>query len=440
MSDHTLAFVPVDTGYVQSTDVYARGRSVDTGLLAEALVYYDRVLIHVTNRHQFADLISLLIQQGLSIANIIALFRDGVFSVYEFSFFTNPYVDFIDDDNLQIHGLFNGQDQSMVKPNSFLERFIESEPMRKVFDDHSDYEAFAASLDGRVIEVKADEIGASAINNAYKDFLNPERNALMAQQMVNEVYRIKKLGKPPKVQAQVQDLGEGRFNVSWNVKLNRLPALEVQSNIKAAATLPLSTAAQANKYLWAAERQNCDLFLERPVTALVGDKLFEASELTVRSKIRTQNVIEELEGKVEFPDLRRLVNLHEIDFCRVLEIRSKAAKFRQWLQSESERDREAIWSYHTEVARASGFTNVTRNAVKLFGVIGGAAAGGGLGASLGTDSALGAVAGSAAGAAVGQGVTYLAELASNVGTNWKPVVFGKWYSAKIAKLLKENDV
>lgn len=438
MSDHSLAFVPLGTGYVQSTDLLARGRPVDTGLLAEALVYYDRVLINVDNPEQFSALISWLIQQGLSIGNIIGLFRDGVFSVYDFAFHTNPFVDF-HPDGIAIHGLYNLQGPAMVKPNSFVERYVEFESLVKVFDSRADYNDFATALEDRVIEVKADEIGGSAIENAYQDFLNPERNALMAQQLVNEIYRIKKLGKPPKVQAYVTDLGEGQFNVTWNIRLNQLPAVEVESNIKGADTLPLSIAAQANKYLWAAERLQCDLFLARPVSALVGDKLFEASEVAVKSKIKTQNVIEELEIKVEFPDLRKFVNLDKIDFKRVLEIRKKATKFREWLQSESERDREAIWAYHHEVAKAAGFANIARHTLKLFGVVGGAALGAGVGASLGTDAALGAIKGAAVGAGAGEGIAYLAELASSVGTKWRPVVFGEWYSTKIAKLLKDYE-
>src|SRR5689334_10552025 len=364
MSDHSLAFVPLGTGYVQSTDLLARGRPVDTGLLAEALVYYDRVLFNVDNPEQFSALISWLIQQGLSIENIIALFRDGVFSVYDFAFYTNPFVDFHPPDGIAIHGLHNLQDPTMLKPNSFVERYVEFESLIKVFDSRAVYNEFAAALEGRVIEVKADDIGASAIDNAYQDFLNPERNALMAQQLVNEIYRIKKLGKPPRVQAYVRDAGEGEFDVTWNIRLSELPAVEVESNIKGADTLPLSIAAQANKYLWAAERLHCDLFLARPVSALVGDKLFEAGEVAVKSRIKTQNVIEELEIKVEFPDLRKFVNLDKIDFKRVLEIRKKATKFREWLQSESERDREAIWAYHHEVAKAAGFANIARHTLK----------------------------------------------------------------------------
>lgn len=64
MSDHPVALVPLGSGYTQSMDLFARGRPIDTGLLAEALVYYDRVLINVDNPEKFSQLISWLVQQG----------------------------------------------------------------------------------------------------------------------------------------------------------------------------------------------------------------------------------------------------------------------------------------------------------------------------------------------------------------------------------------
>jgi hypothetical protein len=439
VSDHSRAFVPLGAGYHQSTDVFARGRSVDSGLLAEALVYYDRVLINVDNPHRFADLISWLVQQGLTVPNIIALVRDGVLGIYDFAFFTSPYVDFVGDEGLIIHGLFNGQGPEMVKPNSFSERYLDFEPLRECFENLAQLEQFAAALEGRVIEVKADEIGGSAIQNAYQDFLNPERNSLMTQQLVNEIYRIKSLGKPPRIQAQVQNLGGGKFNVSWNLKLNRLPAVEVESNIKAADTLPLTTAAEANKYLWAADRLKCDLYLARPISALVGDKLFEAAETAVKSRTKTRNVIEELEIQVEFPDLRRFVNEDKIDFNRILEIRKKAKKFRGWLQSEGDRDRNAISAYHHEVARETGFSNIGRRALRVFGVLSGAA----VGATIVAEPAIGVALGGVAGATVQEGVQeavkYLFDLSATIGADWRPVVFGNWYSGKIAKLLKDDS-
>lgn len=438
MSDHSLAIVPLGAGYHQSTDLFARGRPIDTGLLAEALIYYDRTLINVDNPVQFSQLISWLIQQGLSAPNLISLFRDGILGIYDFSFLTNPFVDFLPHDGVQIHGLYNFQDSTMEQPNSFFKRFLEFPPLRECFEDNQIFEEFVAALDGRVVEVKAAEIGANAINNAYADYLNPQRSALMAQLLVNEIYRIKKLGTPPQVSVSIRDLGEGDFNVDWNIRLNRLPALEADTNIKAAVTLPLSMAAQANKYLWAADKMKCDLYLARPVSAVVGDKLFEAEDAAVKSKVKTQNVIGDLELRVEFPDLRRFVNLDKIDFNRILEIRKKSQKFRRWLQSEGDRDRDAIIAYHQEVAKETGFANIGRRVLRIFGVVGGAA----VGASIIANPAVGVVAGAVGGAVIqagaDEGVKYLFDLSASVGAEWKPVVFGDWYSGRIQKLLKED--
>jgi hypothetical protein len=225
--------------------------------------------------------------------------------------------------------------------------------------------------------------------------------------------------------------------VSWNLPLNQLPAVERETRIKAAVTLPLSTAAEANKYLWASDKLKCDLYLARPVSTLVGDKLYEAGETALKSKIKTRNVVDELEARVEFPDLRRYVNLDKIDFPQILEIRKKSKKFREWLQKEAGHDRDAIVAYHKEVAMASGFTNIGRTSLRLFGVFGGAAVGASVGAALGNMT--GAAGGSVLGAAAGKGITYLAELAASIGEKWQPVVFGDWYSAKIATVLKEES-
>lgn len=438
MSNHSLAFVPLASGYVQSTDIFALGRPVDTGLLAEALIYYDRVFVHVDNPVQFSQLISWLIQQGLPVRSIIQLLKDEVLGIYNFAFTTNPYVDFQPPDGVQIHGLYNIQDAVMLEPNSFHKRFIEFDPLRECFSRESEFDEFVKALEGRVVEVKADEIGSHAIDNAYADFLNPERSALLAQQLVNEIYRLKGLGKPPTIEVKVRNLGEGAFNIDWNYPLNRLPALEGQTNIKAAVTIPLSAAAEANKYLWAADRLKSDLYLARPVSAFVGDKLFEAEATAVAAKLKAQNIIEELELRVEFPDLRRYMNLDRIDFNHVLAIRKRAKKFRQWLQSEGERDRDAIIAYHREVASDSGFANVARRGLRLFGVLTGAAIGSKIAADPALGATLGAVGASVVQAAAKEAVKYLFDLSADVGAAWKPVVFGDWYSGRIAKLLKEN--
>jgi hypothetical protein len=436
LTDHGLALVPLGAGYHQSPDVLAQGRSVDTGLLAESLIYYDRVLINVDNPVRFADLISLLVQQGLSTADIIALIRDGTLQVLHFAFTTNPYVEFRED-RLSIHGLYNFQDNQLLKPNSFFERFLGFERLKTCFSDRSDFDEFCRVLEGRVIEIKADDIGSAAIDNAYQDFLDPERNQLMSQELVNEIYKIRKMGKAPKLRVAINPTPDGAYEIRWNIPMHQLPAVDADTNIKAAGTLPLSTAAEANKYLWASKRSKCDLYLSSPMSTTVGNKLFEASTIEETSAIQVRRLVETLEARVEFPDLRSYVNNDRIDFDHILRIRRKAKKFRTWLQTEAERDRDAIVAYHNEVAKASGFAGIARRSLKLFSFVSGSILGGTIGREVGTTAA-GAIAGHLTQKGIEKGVEYLFDLAGNLGAEWTPVVFGKWYRNKIEILLDKN--
>jgi hypothetical protein len=429
-TDHGLALVPLGSGYHQSTDVLARRRSVDTGLLAEALIYYDRILISVDNSTRFAELVGLLIEQGLPAAELIGLFRDGVIQVCNFAFTTNPYMEFRESGAVHVHQLVN-----LTHQQSAFTHFLSSEKLRSCFSTANQFKEFVRAAEARALEITVEDIGSHAIDNAWRDFLDPERNALIAQQLVNEVYRINRLGKPPKVRVEITPSGDGH-EVRWNIPLHLLPAVDMETNIAAAATLPLSIAAEANKYLWTARRAKCDLFLTKPVSMAVGDKLFEITrEESDPGKI--ERVIDELEIRVEFPDVRRYVNDDRIDFDRALGIRKKASRFRKWLQSEAEHDRDAIIAYHSEIAKQSGFGGMGRRALRLFGFVGGTV----MGATIGHDvshGALGGVAGHLAQRGLEKGVDFLFDLGANVGVDWKPICFGDWYKTKIKSLLDKE--
>jgi hypothetical protein len=183
----------------------------------------------------------------------------------------------------------------------------------------------------------------------------------------------------------------------------------------------------------------CDLYLSQPISLLVGDKLYESeSHLD-----RTHSIIDTLIDKVEFPDLRFLVNSGHIGLDEVLRIRKKARKFRTWLQDESDRDRDALIAYHHEVAKEAGYKNLGRKALSLFGVIGGGVLGSTVGSLVGSLSSglEGAAVGGAAGGAAGSAMRFLFDVASKLGadSNWKPVVFGNWYKSRIEKALKRKE-
>ena len=424
MSDHSRALVPADTWLYSSPDLFEMDRSVDTGLVAEALIYYEQVLVSVTNKHQFADLISWLIQQGLSFAQLIDLIREDTLQIYDYAFYTLP---FVHDDGIE---LWNIQDPIMEKPDSFAERFLEGDDLRRCFSDMRQMNEFCAALDGKVIEVKASDFGSAGIDNAWRDFLNPRRSELIVQALVDELHRLKSLGPPPKVKATVHQSVQQRnvHRITWNVHFDELSRL-FGSKLALAATSPLSAAVIGNRSIWSASKLKCDLYLPSPLSPIVGDKLYEADQVAAKNR----TVIDQLKTEVEFPDVRRLVNDGQLDFQQVLNIRKKAKRFREWLRLENERDRNAIIAYHEEVAREAGIAKAGRKTLTIFGVIGGGAVGGAIG-SVAKDP----VAGAAIGGAIGSALTYVTDLASKMGADWKPVVFGNWFKDRIIKLLEDQ--
>jgi hypothetical protein len=119
---------------------------------------------------------------------------------------------------------------------------------------------------------------------------------------------------------------------------------------------------------------------------------------------------------------------HPLSLGDVLKLRKNARPFREWLQTQADRDRNALLAYHHEVAKRSGFRHGAIKTLKLFGAIGGAVAGGYVKGPVG--AAIGGTTGGqvvdAAVRAVDLGVRYVFDLAGKLDEDWKPVVFGDW--------------
>jgi hypothetical protein len=96
---------------------------------------------------------------------------------------------------------------------------------------------------------------------------------------------------------------------------------------------------------------------------------------------------------------------------------------------------DAIVAYHSEVAKQSGFTKVSKKSLELFGILTK------LGWSILTDikfkedlaskEAVKAFGGTAIDNLFNYG-------AKKLGLDWKPVCFGNWYKEEIAQLLKDE--
>jgi hypothetical protein len=140
MSDHTTVFVPIATSIHQSPGLYNKGVSVDTGLFAEALVYYDTVYLQTGTPQHFASFVSLLVQQGLSYEQLIALVVDGTIkffntvSVHPFVS-RNPLTNTIQ--SSIIKNLVPIQENSDELPLLFETKYLDSEFLRESFSTFS---------------------------------------------------------------------------------------------------------------------------------------------------------------------------------------------------------------------------------------------------------------------------------------------------------------
>ena len=419
MSDHSTALVPIESWCYASPDRRAAGASIDIGLFAEALIYYDRVLVNVGNQPQFAEFLAWFESQD-SLADLFALFRDGTLGVYDYAFVVSAI------EKNGVYSIWNLQDPVQAEPNTFEQRVLYHPSVEQVLARARHRKQLYKALRGRVTEVKAAEFG-SPIANARLDYADPRRNALVVQAYVDELYRFRRLGRPPDVQASVASSHGGQHRVTWNINFEELseqsgPQLGFHTG------MPLTAGAVSNRLLWSSAISACDLYLPRPIAVLVGDKLFESAETIAK----TGAVIQDLKHRVEFPDVRSLVNQGDLKLADVLRIRKKARRFRDWLQSESDRDRDAIIAYHNEVAKELGITEGARMTLRIFGVLGGGAAGSAIG------TAVGGPIGGAVGASAGSGTGYLADLAAKMGSNWRPLVFGEWLRKRIEKVVADK--
>ncbi|HHT9125823.1 MAG TPA: hypothetical protein ACFYD6_08395 [Candidatus Brocadiia bacterium] len=388
--------------------------------MAEALVYYDQLLVNVSNQPQFAEFLSWFIKQE-KYAVLLSLLNDQTLQVYDYSFVSTAVKK--GDSNEFI--LLNIEDPIQAKPNTFDQRFLCHESINNCLKDVNNRSELDRLLRDKVIEVKASSFGRT-IDNAEVDFQNPQRCSAYIQALLDEIYPILGWQKPPNVMAKINQCS-GKHHITFNVDFNQISEA-LGKNLNFLLGTPLTASIICNRFLWSAANLNCDLYLGRPMGALVGDKLYEVGYRVMKTK----DIIEKLIVEVEFPDVRSLVNTGKLNLDDILLFRKKAIRFRKWLQQEGERDRNAIIAYHNEIAKEVGLSSYGRKSLRLFGLLGGPAVG-----SL-IRGAIADIPGAVVGSMAGKGCEYLIDLASKLGTGWKPVIFGDWMRDRIEKILKKD--
>jgi hypothetical protein len=422
MSDHSQAFVPIEAWCYSSPEILYQGYAIDVGLMAEALIYYDTIMLNVFSPKHLALLIDWFVRQQ-KYDDFLSLIEDGTISFYEYSFLTSA----VKHERTGDYSLVNMQGGLQPKPNTFEQRFLYDPLVYQVIPKNRKPKHLYSAFRGKVIEAKANEFG-KAIDNAREDLKNIERTKLFVQAYVDELYRFKGLGRPPKVEVAIDVSKDGKkHTVIWkNINFDEINKLS-GSNIDFNPGTAYTAGCISNRYILSTAKLNCDLFLGKPMSVLVGDKLYESGFKV----LKTKSIIDTFQQSVEFPDIRLLTNQAKLGFDEIMHIRSKAEKFRKWLQLEGERDRDALIAYHHEVAKAAGFTKASKKVLSLFGVLGGAAIGGIV------ESKMPGITGAAIGAGVAATTEFLFSIGEKISNDWKPVIFGDWMKDRIELLLDD---
>lgn len=389
------------------------GRTVELGLVAESLIFYDQVVVGFSNAAQFSALVSWFRRQS-ALSDLTALLFDGTIIPYYYAFHTLPA------EKNGVWTVYNVQDQESAAEPVFVKRILESNELGAEVVKSSRREELCEAAYNHHIEVKADEFGTS-LENAREDYSDDQRASLLMQIVVDELYRDLGFITPPQIAATTTYYPNGLQGITWGIDFGLFakklgPAMTFHSGS------PLAGAAYGAKTLWSASQLGSDLYVASPLTKYAAYKLEEGSKAA-----RSRAIIERLVGEVAFPDVRDLVNHGKISVKEILLLRRKATKFREWLRSESQFDRNAVLAYLGELARDVGWTKNVKKLVSAIGVVGGSAAGGAVGGML-----AGAV-GGAAGGIAGEGVKYILQLAGKIDDGWKPKVFGDFASDVVAK-------
>lgn len=407
-------FVPLEAWTYHSPYLSKEGRSIDVGLVAEALVMYDQVFVGFQSDEQFARLVAWFKGQG-QLKSLVELLREAALVPYYFAFHTGP-IHHDADDTWEV---WNIQDEEAAQTSVFAKRVLNSGRLDGLVHK-SEREALKDAALAHVVEVKSSDFGAM-VENARLDYQTEDRAAVLVEMVTDEVYRDMGLLRAPRIECRIGRDGY-KGTLTWNVDFRAI-AVALGGKERFHTGTPLGGAAFGAKMLWAAALEGLDLYLAEPLTRYAAYKLGEGS-----AKGKTKVAIGELIERVEFPDIRALVNLNKLRISDVLVLRRKGQKFRNWLSAERDLERDAVHGYMGEFARDAGWTKNLGKVVSAVGALGGAAAGAALAGSLGA----------VGGAVTGEGIAYVLNLASRLDEGWKPVVFGNWAIAQVERAVAEN--
>jgi len=408
-NDHRRTFVPVEAWEYNSPLLKVQGHHTDIGLFAEALLYYDQVIVDIQTPRQLADIVAWAARNG-HIGRLIQIIRDGIVTVHHHGFLTGAV------NQGGIYSVWNVQELG-ASDEHFLERVVYHADLRTLHSRQS--AALIKAIEGNFLVSRAHdyELPVADSRVALRD---PAKCSRLVQTFVDEIFEHGSHQIPPEISCVIHETGPETWNATYNVDFARIGSM-TGGKLDFRADTPILGEAQCNKVIWTASRLGVDLYLGAVLSALTRAKLTEARDRSGRP----QEIIDELELEVELPDVHQAVNDGHMDLGEVLGYRDRAARFRDWLRMLSETDRSAALAYYHDEFSASPAAKGALTTLKLFGALSSVA----VPVSPALHSTIIGPTISVAGGAA----TFLSLVAERYVSDWKPRVFGDWLGHQAKK-------
>lgn len=413
INKHTTVLVPLEVWSFSSPCLAKAKKHVDLGLLAESLIYYDQVLFNINTVEEFEELLEWFSSQG-KLDLFFSLLRERTLRPFYYHFMTSAI------NNQGTFSIWNINTPQENNQSDFIRLIVYRSNLAKFMNSRK------RALLYKIIEENLINETAEGydppVENSRLALKQTERINLLTQAYVDHIFKNFQPGiKPPEIHSTILNSESDQFTINYNYDFKKLDELLGLPGYFR-GEMPAIGEAHSNKLIWTSSKYGWDLYLGDVMSTVVGNKLFEVDQSTNKP----QKVISKLTEKVEYPNIRELVNQGIIDIDLVMKVRSHSSKFRKWLQQESERDRDEIVAYHQEVTKTSGITKFTSSTLKLFGNL--LQYGPPFYAAIDPTPLTGVI---VAGANIGG--SFAKSIGETIGKDWKPLVFGDWVIKEVSK-------
>jgi len=409
----------MDTWEYNSPRLRASEKSSDLGLLATALVYYDTIVLEVQNAQQLQDLVAWASASG-HVGQLLRLIHDEVLRFHHHAFITAAV-------NIGgIYSLWHIQESDHSLGN-FMRRTVQVANLATLHARHS--KALLQAVEQHTDVSFADDY-SPPLEDARRAMHDEATSNDLLQAVVDDIYPFRGVRDIPEVDCHIEYPKADEWIIRWQPELAEISRV-AGGGLDYRPDSPLTGEALSNRVMWTAADRGYDLVLGDVMTVLVGRKLVEVG----RRDAKVPEILYELQTEVDLPDIRLLVNEGRLGFAEVIEIRHKAARFRQWLQERGEKDSSALIAYANETAKASGLARVAGSTIQILGY----------GATIVPSAVFayltnGAMPDVALAVNIGAPTSglFLAGLGEKLKGSWRPIVFGSYLKRRLDKRTRDD--